>query len=223
MSDGYDGVEVMDRGGAGVGKVERTYVDDSGSPRYIEVKFGTLLPRHRLVPAAEADLTEPGVLQVAYDKATIERSPDAPDSDTLEPADLERIDTYYEGFGNSAASAPEETAPAVRTVEAETSDQQPDASQRRFEVADESAGGLHVGDQVPAGMEAPIKDRGDSVEVPVLEEVLVKKTVVREILRVKKSDLFEQETIGGDVRKESLEVNDPSGAASDTVTGSASS
>ena len=116
MNDGYDGVEVMDRGGAGVGKVERTYIDDSGSPRYIEVKFGTLLPRHRLVPAAAADLTDAGVLQVAYDKETIERSPDAPDSDTLEPADLERIDAYYEGFENCEVPPSPPREPSVPWV-----------------------------------------------------------------------------------------------------------
>jgi hypothetical protein len=218
VSPDYDGVEVMDSRGTSVGKVERTYVDDSGTPRYVEVKFGTLLPKHRLIPATDAELRDDGLLLVTYDRETIERSPDAPTSDAIEPDDLRQIDSYYGGSGTLADASSGEDSPnsTGQTVPDETDQDHGEAPRGQFEVVDESSGGLRVGDQVPAGMNARIMDRGDVVEVPVLEEVLVKKTVVKEILRVKKSDVVEQETVEGDVRKETLEVDDPSGAVSDS-------
>jgi hypothetical protein len=224
VSDDYDGLEAIDRDGTSIGKVERTYVDDSNTPRYVEVKFGALLPKHRLIPTADADLTDDGRLHVPFGKNTIEGSPDAPNSDTLESADLERIDSYYAGTESDEAVAAEiDTASASgQSRPEEATDEHGDTSLHQFEVVDESARGLEVGDQVPAGMQAPITDRGDVVEVPVLEEVLVKKTVVREILRVKKSDVVEQETVEGDVRKEVLELDDPSGAISESGVGTSS-
>jgi hypothetical protein len=214
----FDGAEVMDSNGVSVGKVERTYIDDAGAPRYVEVKFGTLLPKHRLIPVAEAELRDDGLLAVPFDKDTIEGSPDAPTSNTLEPAELQQIDSYYRGSGIEDDSKSEEESgpPGGEIAQAEEDEEQKQASRDQFEVVDESAGGLQVGDQVPAGMNAPVTDRGDVVEVPVLEEVLVKKTVVKEILRVKKTDIVEQETVEGDVQKEALEVDDPSGAVSDS-------
>jgi hypothetical protein len=214
----FDGAEVMDSRGTSVGKVERTYIDDAGAPRYVEVKFGTLLPKHRLIPAAEAELRDDGLLEVPFDKDMIEGSPDAPTSDALEPAELQQIDRYYSGSGiEDDSNVVEEPAPpTAQTARAEGGEDQNQVSRNQFEVVDESAGGLQVGDQVPAGMNAPVTDRGDVVEVPVLEEVVVKKTVVREILRVKKSDVVEQETVEGEVQKETLEVDDPSGAVVDS-------
>ena len=208
----------MDSRGTSVGKVERTYVDDVGTPRYVEVKFGTLLPKHRLIPANEAQLRDDGLLLVPYDKETIEGSPDAPTSEALEPADLQQIDAYYRRneAGEGSPSGEESAVSTGRSSQDDAGGDRGEESRNQFEVVDESAGGLRVGDQVPAGMTAPVIDRGDVVEVPVLEEILVKKTVVREILRVKKSDVVEQETVDGDVRKETLEVDDASGAVSDT-------
>lgn len=219
MNDDFDGVEVTDLNGTSIGKVVRTYIDDANTPRYVEVKFGTLLPKHRLVPVDGGDFADDGHLHVTYDKDVIEGSPDAPDADTLESADLERVDSYYAGIGSEAGGTVE---PAIGASQADADtgrNARPDGPRNQFEVVDESAGGIHVGDQVPAGMEAPIVDRGDTLEVPVLEEVLVKKTVVKEILRVRKSDVVEQETVEGDVRKESVELDDPSGSVTGTGVG----
>jgi hypothetical protein len=219
VTDDYDGVEVVDGAGEHIGKVERTFVDDSNAPRFVEVKFGTLLPKHRLIPTGEADLTDDGQLQVPYTKDVIEASPDAPKSDTLEPADLDDITAYYrrddrnqnenEIRTESVAVPTYSEGQSVTTVPQRTPSHQ-------FDIVDESGGALQVGDEVPAGLEAPIRETADMVEVPVLEEILVKKTVVREILRVRKSDIVEQETIEGDVRKEGIEIDDEAGAVVDT-------
>lgn len=224
MNEDYDGIEVVDGGGERIGKVERTYVDDSNAPRFVEVKFGTLLPKHRLIPTAEADLADDGLLHVPYSKDTIEASPDAPKSDIVEPAELNEINAYYSaGDGTEAEQTPTATAGStpISADQGKTRAVEDSAPDHRFEVVDESGGGLRVGDQVPAGMEAPIRNRGDTVEVPVLEEVLVKKTVVKDIIRVKKSDMIEYETVEGDVRKEDITVDDESGAVVDSKIGHA--
>lgn len=215
MNSDYDGVKVIDSDGESIGKVQRTYVDDSNTPRYVEVKIGALLPKHRLIPAPEADVTDDGSLRVAYSKDVIEGSPAAPDSDTLEPSDLERIDSYYAGIGAQESASAQPAPSSSQAAGDPGSDEQSQSPRNQFEVVDESAGGLQVGDQVPAGMEAPIVERGDVVEVPVLQEVLAKKTIVKEILRVKKNEVVEQESVEGDVRRETLEVDDPSGSVAD--------
>lgn len=219
MTDDYDGVEVIDGAGEHIGKVERTFVDDSNAPRFVEVKFGTLLPKHRLIPSSVADLTDDGELQVPYTKDVIEASPDAPKSDTLEPADLDEITAYYRSDDESQSENEMQVESVAVPTDAEgqsvASASEPPPG-RQFDIVDESAGALQVGDEVPAGLEAPIRETADMVEVPVLEEVLVKKTVVREILRVRKSDLVEHQTVEGDVRKEDIEVDDEAGAVVDS-------
>jgi len=49
-----------------------------------------------------------------------------------------------------------------------------------------------------------ILDRGDYVEIPIVEEILVKKPVVREVLRIRKEVLAETELVEGTVRIEEL-------------------
>ena len=45
-----------------------------------------------------------------------------------------------------------------------------------------------------------------SVSIPVFEEILVKKTVVRERIVVRKQTVSERRAVGGDLRKERVEV-----------------
>ncbi len=245
MTEDYDGVDVVDATGEQVGKVERTYLDDSNVPRYVSVKIGSLFAKHRLIPVEGASLTNNGQLQVPYDKTTVEASPDVPASDTLESVALDGVSTFYaarsdEGSADSSGVAAQgsDESPEAEPVAVPDADASPQAQSNvpqdtdespetdtedtdsvsptaQAQVIDESQRGLRVGDEVPAGLEAPVREVGDVVEVPVLEEVLVKKTVVREILRVKKTDYVEQETVEGDVRTEVIEVDDPSGAVVD--------
>jgi len=51
-----------------------------------------------------------------------------------------------------------------------------------------------------------VRDLGDVIEIPIIEEVLVKKQVVREVLRVRKSQLTEMGTAAADLRKETVDV-----------------
>jgi stress response protein YsnF len=49
-------------------------------------------------------------------------------------------------------------------------------------------------------------DKGDVVEIPIVEERLVKQPVVTEVLRVHKTLRTERRTVEADVRKEDVEV-----------------
>ena len=49
-------------------------------------------------------------------------------------------------------------------------------------------------------------DRGDVIEIPIVEEVLVKKPVVREVVRIRKRTVTESRTVEADVRHEDVEI-----------------
>jgi uncharacterized protein (TIGR02271 family) len=51
-----------------------------------------------------------------------------------------------------------------------------------------------------------VRDLGDVIEVPIVEEEIVKRPVVKEVLRIRKSSTSEQQTVQDTVRKEDVEV-----------------
>lgn len=51
-----------------------------------------------------------------------------------------------------------------------------------------------------------IRETGDVIEVPIVEEELVKRPVVKEVIRVRKSELTDQRTVDADRRTEEVEV-----------------
>lgn len=117
----YDGAHVIDGTGEAIGTVERTYADDSGGVQFVEVKIGTLLAKHRMVPAGEADLQNDG-LHVPYDKGVILSSPDVSDVKHVLDGDvLGSVRDYYA------------TAPVVTGDE--TNDSSVEESQAQEEVA----------------------------------------------------------------------------------------
>jgi hypothetical protein len=217
----YDGAGVIDSAGDHVGTVERTYVDETNVPRFVEVKIGTLLPKHRLVPADGAEMTDNG-LQVPFLKDVIEEAPDAPNGDTLEGADLDGIRSYYEHDGNLEAERADEeidsSPPGPVVTATDTADAEASTPSVPAVVSDETGGALEVGDEVGPRRVATIRDLGDVVEIPIVEEVLVKKAVVKEVLRVRKTQLTERHTVGADLRREEVETVDDAGGAVRSVT-----
>lgn len=209
--DDYDGAQVIDASGDHIGTVDRTYVDNNEIPRLIEVKMGGLLPRHRLIPIDQAEMTDDG-LRVPYVKDMIEESPHISRSDSLAGDTLERVRSYYasgDGIEDNAAdevpvsqevvsqNAVTEEVPAVAPI-GESRTQAPSPS-----VVTENGGDYDAGSPMLTGQ---IRDLGDVIEVPVMEEILVKKTVVKEVLRIKKSELTETQMVSGDIRREDIEV-----------------
>ena len=197
MMQTYDGADVVDALGEPVGAVERSYVDESGTIRLVEVAIGSFFPKHRLIPVADAQLTD-GKLAVPYTKDVIVESPDAsPTRATLEGALLERVwASYRSGLESTdvamaaSAVAPGEDVAAAPASRAgawdDTSEPAPGAAPRVGEV----------------------RDRGDVIEIPIVEDEVevVRRPVVKEVLRVRKDQVTEQRTIDTTVRKERIEV-----------------
>ena len=46
------------------------------------------------------------------------------------------------------------------------------------------------------------------IELPIVKEELVKTPVVKEVLRIRKTTLAEQQSVGGEVQKEHIEVKE---------------
>jgi hypothetical protein len=113
MIQDYDGAEVVDAQGERIGTVGRSYVDDSGTTRFVEVTIGAFFPKHRLVPLAGAQMTS-GRLVVPYTIDKVMESPDAsPASDTLEGELLEQVQAHY---ALDRASADVEMAGSIEEI-----------------------------------------------------------------------------------------------------------
>lgn len=113
----YDGAHVIDGSGEDIGTVERTYADGDGTVQFVEVKIGTLLAKHRMVPANAADLQDDG-LHVPYAKEVILSSPDVSNvNDVLDGDVLGTVREYYAG----APTTSQEDTEDDETVEEEES------------------------------------------------------------------------------------------------------
>jgi hypothetical protein len=105
MLQHYDGAKVLDPAGNVIGTVERTYDDDTGVARYVEVKFGSIFSKHRLVPLDEAQIGDDG-LTVPYSQAMVEDAPDASSvKETLDGDTLDQARAYYAQLRSSSIPA----------------------------------------------------------------------------------------------------------------------
>ncbi len=224
MMEDYDGTEVADAAGERIGSVERSYVDDQGKVQFIEVKLRGLRAKHRLVPMDIIDRTD-NALTVPFAKGVIEESPDASSArDTLEEDTLDQIQAYYEGQrrGLSPADAGGVAIPVSEsktdTASSTSSGQEEGIGDRMRgtveQVREKLPGSGGEGGQSPAA-ESPqgqdrfqVRDMGDVIEVPIVEEEIVKRPVVKEVLRIRKSSTSERQTVQGEVRKEDVEVDE---------------
>ena len=201
MVQDYNGAAVVDATGEEIGTVERSYLDDAGTVRVVRVKMGRLFAKHRLVPM-DAARREADRLSIPYTKQMVEDSPDVDADDTLEHEGLERVRTYYAGSApRQSAHAPDEEQAEERSARAE---------ERRAvvqEVPPASGRDAAVSAQNDADEVGRIRDRGDVIEIPIVEEELVKRPVVKEILRVKKSTITEHQDVTADLRKEEVEID----------------
>ncbi len=186
----FDGVNVIDGRGDKIGTVERSYDDAHGMTRFVKVSMGMLFSReHRLIPIDDAQFGDEG-LRVPFGKQAIEGSPDAGSADdTLQGALLERVREYYRRQRGGTAPG---TAGGDQQVAAVPADE-------AKQPASESS--LDSGPEIGA-----VRDLGDVIEVPIVEEELVKRPVVKEVLRIRKTQVSEPRTVEADVRKEDVEV-----------------
>jgi len=187
----YDGATVVDATGEAIGTVERSYVDDDGAVRMVRVKLGKLFAKHRLVPVDDVRRDD-DTLRIPYAKQVVEDAPDVDVKDTLEGEGLEQVRAYYVG-----------------TQERLVEEHRPIVEERPPVVADVPAAvvrdaSVPTGDD--AGETARIRDRGDTIEIPIVEEELVKRPVVKEVLRVRKQTVSAQQQVSEELRKEDVEI-----------------
>lgn len=186
MTVTYDGATAYDAEGNKIGTVERTYIDDSGAAQFVAVKSGTLRHRHRLIPLAGADMGDNG-LRLPYSSEAISDGPEVDPEDTLEGDILGETRAYYLGSNGT-----------------ETRD-----DERHHE---DEAEHVDVPLVAPASGESveslgQVRDLGDVIEVPIVEERLVRQPYVKEVVRIRKTSTSETRTVGADVRRESVEVD----------------
>ncbi len=222
MIEDYDGSEVLDRDGAHIGTVERSYIDDQGSVQFIEVKMAGLRARHRLIPVDDAAQMD-SALKVPFGKDIVEASPNVSYlGDTVEEETLIEIRAYYQRHDQTAAPAAVEPA-AIPTAKSETTgDSDSGSSDQDGGIGDKVRGAAEKireklsgssssrGDEndADAGTSGRVRDLGDVIEVPIVEEKLVKKPVVTEVLRIRKRAVSDRQTVSGDVRKEDIEIDE---------------
>jgi len=222
MIEDYDGTDVADAAGERIGTVERSYVDDQGEVRFVEVKLRGLRAKHRLVPMDIIDRTD-DALTVPFAKGVVEESPDASSArDTLEEDTLDQIRAYYESQRRGLSPASVEAA-AIPVSESKT-DTSTSTSSGQPGVGEKMKGAVEqVREKLPGGSAGEggqsrgaegrqgqdrfqVRDLGDVIEVPIVEEEIVKRPVVKEVLRIRKSSTSEQQTVQGEVRKEHVEI-----------------
>ena len=221
MSDQYDGADVVDESGEKVGTVQASYEDDSGSLRYVQVKTGGLLAKHHLVPVDDLE-READRLVLPYEKNVVDNSPDVPGrADELDEVTGKRVRAYYGGVRSryqGSSNEPEKRVteqdlemerPASVPLSAEGSvrDVTGDASDEGTAVSGKGEEALaYAQDAESSGKIGEIRDLGDVIEVPIIEEELIKRPVVKEVLRIRKTQLVESQTVQTDVRREDVEV-----------------
>lgn len=183
MNEQYDGKDVFEANGDPIGRIERSFLDDNGVVRMIEVRGRGMQSGIHLVPVDGATFEERG-LRIRYGATQVTDSPQADSgADALEGDSLARIQDYYD---------------QIPTSERNT---QASASKSSGENIDPTA----------------IRDVGDFIEIPLVEEVLVKQRVVREVIRVRKTELVSTENVEGTVRAEDIEVDVTGGLESPQV------
>ncbi len=194
MLQDYDGAAIVDATGQRIGAVERSYVDDRGTARFVAVKIGALRAKQRLIPVASAQSTESGLV-VPYTKDSIVASPDASSAgDLLEGALLEQVRAYYAGGRESRAG--------------DTDDRTTTSGGAAAAVPIAQRGGQDTA--IAASDTAPqagaVRDRGDVIEIPIMEDEVVTRPVVKEVLRVRKERVTEPQTIQATLRKEDVQI-----------------
>ncbi|GAC1326856.1 MAG: hypothetical protein NVSMB22_18130 [Chloroflexota bacterium] len=210
MDQDYDGLDVFDAEGAKIGHVDRSYVDENGRAGLLEIKMGALLGKHRLIPVEHITPIETG-LKFPFLKKIVEQSPNYASSDTIDSDTLDGIHAYYTGKQSSAVPDRETTAGPSDTASVSATNDPYGAAQETTEI-DQHAIAAHLDSTGATGAEqgadlGAIRDLGDIIEIPIVEEQLVKRVVVKEVLRIRKSEIAEMQNVEGTVRKESVEVD----------------
>lgn len=230
------GREVHGPDGEKIGKAGRVYVDDqTGRPKWVSVETGLFGTRASFIPLEGATF-DGEQLTVPYDKGRVKGAPDLGDGDHLSPEDEETLNRYFSGGGpderaqdrdvaagggvgepddNVMTVSEEQLAVSTRSVATErvrlrkhvvTEEVMLRVTLRRErltidrEPIAEAEAGEHVGGSDFAGGEQ---------EIVLYEEIPVVQKILRPVERIRLATEVstEERTVGGEVRKERVEVD----------------
>jgi uncharacterized protein (TIGR02271 family) len=231
------GAPVYDAAGDKIGSVEQLYVDQqTGEPEWLGIGTGFFGTKRVLVPVAGADAADAGVT-VRYPKDQVKDSPDI-DDDVITPDLERELYSYYGipyGTSQSGRALPEGDRDYDRQVDLEAADQQAvtrHEEELKVGKREVDAGRLRLHKWVETEqVEVPVELRKekarvvrepvdgsategvigeDAIEVTLSEEqpVVEKQTVAKERIGIEKTVETEQQTVGDEVRKERVDVDD---------------
>jgi hypothetical protein len=186
MIEDYNGATVVDAAGERIGTVERSYVTGDGAVQVVSLKLGKLFAKHRLVPV---DGIRPSgdTLHLPYLKELVEEAPEVDADDDLAGEALARVRRHYAAIRQ------------VPLVEAGSGDNAAPQAVTPTELPDGDDGLLS-----PRG----ISEDGEVIEIPLVEEEVVKRPVVKEVIRVRKETVTRQQPVETTLRREELVVDE---------------
>jgi uncharacterized protein (TIGR02271 family) len=235
------GAPVFDASGDKIGSVEEVFLDgQTHEPEWIGLGTGFFGTKRVLVPVAGASLS-PDAVTVRYPKDQVKDAPDV-DADYLTPEDEQGLYSYYGipyGTSSSDTVLPEGDRDYDRQVDLEDADRQAvtrHEEELRVGTREVEAGRLRLHKWVETEqVEVPVEVKkekarvyresvdgeasaheigDDSIEVTLSEEqpVVEKRTVAKERIGIDKTVETEQQTVGDEVRKERVDVDDSTAA-----------
>jgi uncharacterized protein (TIGR02271 family) len=230
------GAPVYDSAREKIGSVEELFLDQqTGQPEWIGVGTGFFGTKRVLVPIAGSEIGDDGVT-VRYSKDQVKDSPDV-DGDTISSQGERELYAYYgipHGTSDSDTVLPETDRDYDRQVDLEAADRQAvtrHEEELRVGTRQVEAGRLRVHKWVETEqVEIPVEVRKekarvvrepvdgtategtigeDAIEVTLSEEqpVVEKQTVAKERIGIETSVETEQQMVGGEVRKERVDVD----------------
>jgi uncharacterized protein (TIGR02271 family) len=227
---------LYDERGSKVGDVKRVFLDDrTGRPEWLGVKTGKIGGKEALVPAQRADWVSDHV-EAGYEKDFIKQAPDVDleAGEHIPATEVQRLYHYYgiDFGGPEPAGAPAPERAPERDDAMTRSEEQLHvgtetresgrARLRKYVVTEEQQVTVPVSHEEVRVEREPITDenrdaalRGQEIteaehEVVLHEErpVVSKETTPVERVRASKETVTEQETVGGEVRKERIEMEE---------------
>jgi uncharacterized protein (TIGR02271 family) len=225
------GAVAYDRDGDKIGKIGQLYYDDStDQPTWFTVNTGFFRTHESFVPVSDAEFNGDGVT-VAYDKATVKDAPKIADDRHLSRQEEQQLYGYY-GVDYSSSGAVGRDTSGPTTDDAMTRSEEHlrvgtqteevgRARLRKHVVTEHQQVTVPVSHEEVTLEREPITDvnRGAAYDGPAIsaEEhevtlhaerpVLDTEAVAVERVRLDTQTVTAQETVGGQVRKEEIELD----------------
>lgn len=229
---------LYDEGGSKVGDVKHVFLDDeTGRPEWLGIQIGLLGNKETFVPTSGAEWVSDHV-EAGYEKDFIKQAPHVDvEAGHISADEEERLYRYYgiEPGGTRAPAQPGEAAPEqgrepddamTRSEEQlhvhKETRESGRARLRKYVVTEEQQMTVPVSHEEVRVEREPITDenrdaamRGSEIteaehEVTLHEErpVVSKETTPVERVRASKETVTEEETVGGEIRKERIEMEE---------------